>query len=145
MKKTISIILCSVFVLFFAACGIKEESQTSGNTVESQNKVNIEALKGKYPEYFNLSGFKGIEVYVWQMAENSYRCGLMEGTNRNKTDDEITALQFKSLSIEEAKVILDEIDAEKESIIVYPIVQPYSSYYYEIDDEYRQRVTGLFE
>lgn len=114
-------------------------------TNDMQSTLDIVELKEKFPEYFELSDFKGIEVYVWQMAENSYRCGIMSGTNRNKTSEEIMSLQSRSLSIDEAKAILNELDVKKEDIIVIPILQPYSSYAYEINDEYSERVKQLFE
>lgn len=85
------------------------------------------------------------EVYVWQMAEDSYRCGMMSSTNRNKTDEELWGLQGKSLSVEGAKAILHEIGVEGSDIIVIPIAQPYSSYMYEIDDAYKKNVANLFK
>lgn len=140
MKKTAAFLLCLVLLFALPGCGSEEkESQTDSTS------VNIEELKESYPEYFELSDFKGIEVYVWQMAENSYRCGLLGGTNREKTQEEIWSLEFKSLSIEQAKAILDELGTDKDDIVVVPVSQPYSSYAYEIDDEYRQKVTALFK
>jgi hypothetical protein len=118
---------------------------TGAESIQNDPNINIDELKEKYPEYFEMSDFKGIEVYVWQMVENSYRCGMMSGTNRNKTEEEIMSLQSKSLSIDEAKAILNETGVNKEDIIVVPISQPYSSYAYEINDEYTERVHKLFE
>ena len=82
-------------------------------------------MKEQYPEYFELSPFKGIEVYAWETADGAYRCGMMSGTNRMKTDSEIQALEQKSLSIAEAKTVLEEIGVENDRIIVIPITQPY--------------------
>ena len=82
-------------------------------------------LKEQCPEYFELSSFKGIEVYVWETEDGAYRCGMMSGTNRMKTDSEIQALEQKSLSILEAKMVLEENGIEDESMIVIPITQPY--------------------
>ena len=79
------------------------------------------------------------------MAENSYECGLMSGTNRNKTEEEIWDLHKKPLSIEEAKLILKELGADKDRYFVIPVIQPYSSYRYEIDDAYREKIRKLFE
>ena len=139
MKKIISIILCFIAVISLVGCG------TSPKDNSTTDSAIIKELKEKYPEYFEMSDFKGIEVYVWQMAENSYRCGMLEGTNRAKTDEEISALQFKSLSVEEAKAILNELGVEKENIIVVPVSQSCSSYAYEIDNEYKERVYNLFK
>ena len=69
----------------------------------------------------------------------------MSGTNRNKTEEEIWKLQESSLSVDEAKALLNELEISRNDIIVIPITQPYSSYLYEIDNEYTERVTKLFE
>ena len=146
MKSSIAIILCLVSVLLFAGCGKKKNDPAPETTADSQAETVTKAktLREKYPEYFELSDFKGIEVYVWQVAENSYRCGMMSGTNRLKTDKEISALQQKALSVEEAKGILAEMGIEKERIVVCPISQADSDYAYAVDDEYQQRVSELF-
>ena len=57
----------------------------SMRVISQADSLEIDGLRDKYPEYFALGTFKGLEVYVWQMAENDYRFGLMQGTNREKT------------------------------------------------------------
>lgn len=127
--------------------------ESAGLFVESTNApdgqdlhINTDKLRNLYPEFFDddRPPAKGIEVYVWQMAENSFSCGLMYGTNREKTDEEIWSLQNRSISIDEAKAILNECGVTKDEVIVIPIHQPYSSYMYEIDDAYCKYVTQLF-
>lgn len=39
--------------------------------------ADMEQLKAKFPMYFNLPASNGLEVYIWQMAEGSYSCGLL--------------------------------------------------------------------
>lgn len=112
---------------------------------EEFKKKTIDTLKAKYPEYFLISKYKGVEIYVWQMSEKSYRCGLLEKTEHQKTDNEILELQFKSLSVEETKLIISEIGIDSNNTIVVPISQPYSSYTYAINDEYKERVNELFK
>jgi hypothetical protein len=104
-------------------------------------------LKELYPEFFDREKpiAKGVEVYEWQMAEDTYSFGLMFGTNRSKTDEEIWDLQTRPLTLDEAKAILNECGVTKDEIFVIPVVQPVSSYAYEIDDAYRERVSKLFE
>lgn len=149
IKKLLLII---PLIICLAACGSTPTTEISSvmeptSAIEVQNVRSVEELKEIYPEFFTLEDepFKGIEVYVWQMAENFYYCGLMFGTNRNKTDDEIWGLQEKALTVEEAKFILDKTGIEKSDIFVLPIAQPYSSYFYEINDEYKEKVAKLFE
>ena len=146
MKKFVILAMNLLLVIALLGCGTKNsKSENDSNKYEINNSVSIERLKEQYPEYFELSDFKGIEVYVWQIAEESYRCGIMSGTNRNKTEEEIWELQEKSLSVDEAKALLNELGINRTDIIVIPIAQPYSSYLYEIDNEYTERVTKLFE
>lgn len=90
------------------------------------NSSDIEKLREKYPEYFDLGTFKGLEVYVWQMAENDYRFGLMQGTNRNKTLKEMMAL--KGATSEEMALILSTFDIDDKDIFVIPWQNPISSY-----------------
>ena len=142
MKRITILSLSFICVFILGGCS---STQTSNMEFETSNSVDMDELKERYPEYFELVDFKGIEVYVWQMAENSYCCGMMSGTNRNKTDEEIRGLQEKSLSVEETKAILNEIGVEGSDIIVIPITQPYSSYMYEIDDVYKENVSNLFK
>ncbi len=88
--------------------------------------ISVDELKEKYPEYFDLSAFKGLEVYVWQMAPNSYSCGVLPGTNRGKTLEEL--LNMKGTTIEEMRALLSTYEIPKEDIIVIPWQNPISSY-----------------
>ena len=85
-------------------------------------------LRVKYPEYYNLDTFKGIEVYVWQNEDGEYRCGAMSGTNRGKTIEELTALAENSASIKEMKSILASYESSKDSIIIIQIANPLSAH-----------------
>ena len=144
--KFISIVLAASLMLSATACNAARGTTelTSVTAYESESKSDIEKLREKYPEYFKLSAFKGIEIYVWEMAEGSYQCGMMSGTNRNKTKEEIRDLAEKPLTIEEAKLILKELGIGQGYFIVIPVVQPVSSYRYRIDDAYREKVRKLF-
>ena len=73
-------------------------------------------LRIKYPEYYNLDTFKGIEVYVWQNDDGEYRCGALSGTNRGKTIEELTALAENSTTIDEMRSILASYKSVKESL-----------------------------
>lgn len=90
------------------------------------NSPEIAKLREKYPEYFELGTFKGLEVYVWQMAENDYRFGLMQGTNREKTLEEM--MELKGVPPEEMALILSTFDIEDRDILVIPWQNPISSY-----------------
>ena len=141
-KKLYGIVcLCSLVSTVLCACG-KNTNPIDMNTAEGDaymayipdglkseyewNSPEIEKLRKKYPEYFELGTFKGLEVYVWQMAEDDYRFGLMQGTNREKTLEELMAL--KGASPEEMALILSAFDIEDRDIFVIPWQNPISSY-----------------
>ena len=93
-------------------------------------------LQSRFPEYYNLETFKGIEVYVWQEENGEYQCGALSGTNRNKTIDEISNLTKNSATIKEMRVILSSYDIEQDGIIIIPI---------KINTEDFEIVNGDFE
>lgn len=108
----------------------------------------IEQLLKDCPEYFfdydNSYSFLGVEIYVWQMAEDSFCCGALPLTNRDKTHEEIFRLGFNPVSVEEMKSILTYCGIPTSECIVYPCQQPISSYLYNIDDEYVEKIEALF-
>ena len=103
-----------------------EEDGNGDGGFAAPSATDLDALREKYPEYFDLSAFKGLEVYVWQMAEGSYSWGLMEGTNREKTSEELWNL--RGTSTEEMRLILSSYDIPEENIFIQPIQKPISSY-----------------
>ena len=170
MKQMPFLILCFALLLILIGCGKAPPtvSDAQGNTdagapestTDGQNApavtiapqdgtkfadkspaTSMDELRERYPEYFDLSTFKGLEVYVWQLAPDSYSFGVMDGTNRNKTYEELWSL--KGATLDEMGAILSNYDIPKENVSVMPIHQPYSSYYYEIDEGYTASVREL--
>ena len=101
-------------------------------------------LRIKYPEYYNLDTFKGIEVYVWQNDDGEYRCGALSGTNRGKTIEELTALAENSATIDEMRSILASYKSVKESLIIIFVENPQSSTEIEIKEINPEEIYGLF-
>ena len=96
------------------------------DNIRSETEIDMDSLRAKYPEYFDLSTFKGLELYVWQMGPNNYSCGLMLGTNRNKTLEEL--INLKGVTIAEMRAILSTYDIDEKDIIIIPWQNPVSSY-----------------
>ena len=103
-----------------------DESKLLDDNIRSEAEIDMDSLRVKYPEYFDLSTFKGLELYVWQMAPDSYSCGLMLGTNRNKTLEEL--INLKGASIAEMRAILSTYDIDEEDVYIIPWQNPVSSY-----------------
>lgn len=67
VKRLITVFLAIVLVCLTTACGSAPDAR--------------EELQHKFPEYYDLNTFKGLEVYVWQTAKDTYYCGVLPGTN----------------------------------------------------------------
>ncbi len=134
MKKLIALVLALVCVLPLVGCGPSQ--------AENGVEPNISRLQEKYPQFFNVSTDGGLKVYIWQIAENEYRCYLV-----NKTVDALADQSFifeTGATVAEMRAILSDYNVEKEDIVIHPVVNPLSSYYCEIDDAYIAKVNKLF-
>ena len=83
-------------------------------------------LREHYPEYFDFPTDKGLEVYIWQMAPESYSFGVLAGTNREKTIEELW--NMKGVSAAQMRAILSTYDIDPENIVIIPYQNPISSY-----------------
>ena len=103
-----------------------------------------EQLRTKYPQYFDLTTDKGLEVYIWQMAPLSYSSAQQPGRNMSYSTEEIWDLHKAPVTMEEMRAILATYNIPREEIFLMPVQMPHSSYWYEIDEEYRAQVERLF-
>ena len=88
----------------------------------------LQPLRAQYPEYFDLDASTGLDVYVWQMAPESYSFGLLPHTAspRDSTAQELLAL--RGASSEQMRYILAAYPLAPEDIHVIPWQNPISSY-----------------
>lgn len=74
-----------------------------------------------FSEYYNVGTFKGLELYAWQ-DDGSWYSGLIFGTNRLKTVEEIERLQDNPCPIKAMKDILSTYTLEERRYCVILIV-----------------------
>lgn len=88
----------------------------------------LQPLRVQYPEYFDLDASAGLDVYVWQMAPDSYYFGLLPHTAspRDSTAQELLAL--RGASSEQMRYILAVYALDPDDIHVIPWQNPISSY-----------------
>ncbi len=104
--------------------------------------ADVNQLKEKYPQFFNVSTDGGLTVYIWQMAENSYNCYLANTYLEAISDNSFT--YDVGATIPETRAILTTYNIGQKDITVQPVINPLSSYFYEIDDAYRAKIKELF-
>lgn len=101
-------------------------------------------LQKKYPQYFNLDASEGLEVYIWQMSEDSYYCGLLSGSTPVKSEMDLWNLE--GTTMDEMREILSTYNIAREDITLIPYIHPLSSYWGEIDDDddYQEKLEEVF-
>lgn len=94
MKKTFIILLILICVTTLTTCSLPK--------INTSETVNI---------YSDLSGFKGLELYVWiDNKTNQVYCGLMEGTNREKNEQDFKIILNNPVTVDKMKEILGSYD-----------------------------------
>ncbi|MBR2876743.1 MAG: hypothetical protein IKC01_06375 [Clostridia bacterium] len=99
-------------------------------------------LENIYPQFFDVSTDSGLTVYVWQMAEDDYKCYLVNTAQEAISDNSFAYTGGATIS--EMRAILSTYDINNEDVTIHPVINPLSSYFYEIDDTYREFVKNLF-
>lgn len=102
----------------------------------------LNELRGRYPFYFDLPTEDGLAVYVWQMSESNYQCTLVN--DKSIEHPMKIVLNFESVSVDIMKHILESYNLSEEDTIIKPYQNPASSYIYDIDDDYQERINALF-
>ena len=102
MKKIFIILLILISISTLIACNqIK---------IDSPEAINI---------YSHLSGFKGLELYVWTDNKTSQVfCGLLEGTNRNKEEKDYKIVRDNPVTVEKMADILGGYSKDMFVIII---------------------------
>lgn len=87
-----------------------------------------DSLREQYPEYFGLDASKGLDVYVWQMAKNSYSFGLLPHAEQGRYWVSHELLNLKGTKAEEMIGILSTYNLNESDIYIIPWQNPISSY-----------------
>lgn len=98
------------------------------------------------PEYRKGSDEEGLYVFIWQMAESSYSCGVLEKRETGYTTEELWSM--KSLRMEDARSVVESYGYPREGVTIVPYSMPYSSYAnmeaYEDPEGYKKKLEELF-
>ncbi|MBQ8408810.1 MAG: hypothetical protein IJY39_08100 [Clostridia bacterium] len=119
----VALILCVALAVTFLTMPIEE---TFGETDPDAMTAEQRYLMDTYPEYFGLDASDGLDVYVWQMAENSYSFGLLPSSDRNWLDSELVKL--RGVNALQMRLILATYNLSKDDIRIIPWQNPISSY-----------------
>ena len=115
---------------------------------DAEYMKSVEPLKEKYPMYFDLDTTYGLDIYIWQMAENSYSCIMLPGKTEAYSQTEILAHHQEATTMEDMRnialyYVLSQGVAQ-EDVHIHPSAVVHSSYAYVIDEAYAQELEALF-
>ena len=85
-------------------------------------------LREQHPEYFGIDASNGLDVYVWQMAQNNYSFGLLPHSKQGRDWISEELLNLKGVKAEEMSAILSTYNIEENDIYIIPWQNPLSSY-----------------
>ena len=108
-----------------------EENGTTTTTVGGVNtpqSIIITSLREQYPQYFDLDDSNGLDVYVWQLSENSYYFGLLPHTATERDWLSYELLNLQGTDADEMRQILSAYNISENDIHIIPWQNPISSY-----------------
>ncbi len=103
----------------------------------------LEQLRQTHPHFFNIPTEGGLTVYIWEMAKDIYECHLAN-TARESITDQSFVYTVGAVTVEEMKAILTTYNVDRKDITIQPVINPLSSYLYEIDEAYTAKIKALF-
>ena len=155
MKKTRITLIClaaallfPVFLLAFSGCdyvrgeGAPDEQSASGDQrhaivlylgedslTDVSSVDELEIIRERFPEYFELNPADGIDIIVWQMAKDSYSFA-MRPHEEGRTIVSIEEVDsFKGgLNVNQMKKLIAARKIDKNDVTIIPWSNPLSSY-----------------
>lgn len=102
--------------------------------------------ESELPIYMVGSDEEGLYVFIWQLAENSYSCGVLEKTEKGYSREELWSM--KSMHMEEARRVVENYGFPREAVTIVPYFMPYSSYLnleaQENPEKYQKALEAMF-
>ena len=127
-----------------ATIDIRTEDVDAFLRADSERASELDRLREKYPEFFDLPTDKGLAVYVWKMSEDAYSCILLPDSGKTREATELW--NCKSVNIREMRIILSSYAVSPEDVAVIPWTNPLSSFFSPTDEDYIESLREmLFE
>lgn len=129
----VALTACVVVAVCFLTDPVKDSTDQTGD-VSTPTPTPI-LLNDEYkwlleycPEYFGIDASDGLDVYVWQMAANSYSFGVLPHKDAQRHGMGSELMGLKATSADQMLVILSTYDLEEDNIHIVPWRNPFSSY-----------------
>ncbi len=98
------------------------------DSVSAPQSAIVTSLRKQYPQYFDLDSSNGLDVYVWQLAENSYSFGLLPHTAAQRDWLSPELMELRGTDANGMRQILSTYLMDESDIYIIPWQNPISSY-----------------
>lgn len=105
-----------------------EGNEEGSENIGEEKPLPDPELLAAYPEYFGINTAKGLDIYVWQMAEDHYAFGLLPHIDEGRRWDDKELLALKDASADTMKKILSYYELDRINTHIIPWLNPISSY-----------------
>ena len=110
-----------------AVCFLTNPKDEAYGKMDAENlTIMQDVLRKQYPSFFGLDASNGLDIYVSQMAPNSYSFTLLPHSGEQY--DTMELYKHPAASKEEMRVILSTYDVNAEDVYIIPWQMPHSSY-----------------
>ena len=140
----VAVVLC----VFFAACTLTDPKTENPAPTDPELEKWQVILMEEYPEYFGLDASNGLDVYVFQLAENEYEFALLPHCEASSKEIDAKLIKVEEVPAYTMRSILSfyPIDRDKIYIVPWedPIVPSYRGAYWtrkagESEEEFAER------
>lgn len=123
--------VAAVACIAIAVCFLTNPKSPSQNP-NLPTPEQLQHLTEQYPEYLGVDASNGLDIYVWQFAESSYRFGLLPHTEVPREWFSMELMNLKGASATEMRQILATYQVDEKDIHIIPWQHPVSSYIADI-------------
>ena len=128
----------------FCQNAAEEYFRQEGEKQASELSKLLEQLRQTHPHFFNIPTEGGLTVYVWEMAKDIYECHLANTAQEAASGGQGYVYTIGAVTVEEMKAILTTYGVDRKEIVIRPVISPWSSYLYEINEAYTAKIKALF-
>lgn len=108
----------------------------------------IEALKDKYPQFFDLDTSKGLDVIIGVFSSKHYICGILPGSDTPRTSLSSEVISSQRASIDDIRIIVSYYLmnglVSRDKVEVYPVEVLYSSVFFDSTPENIKKIQEEF-
>ncbi|MBO4872950.1 MAG: hypothetical protein J5496_06010 [Lachnospiraceae bacterium] len=132
-------------LLICAACGKKTGEETAAPSVSAEDQALLDAIREKWPFYFDMDTKKGLSILVVQGFGGAGNAFYSVVPNKKKPESFLAEAYGADLSPEEIKALLRYYGLPDEEIVIHPCTNMFSSVLFRLEEFNQPEIRKLFD